>query len=82
MLAAGQPRADEDALRTAQEFNQQLRLRLAVAKKKLELPSAGDLGLFRTIKYGVEGTGMAPWDDRLSDREIWQVVNYVKSIQL
>lgn len=42
----------------------------------------GDLAIFRTIRYGVEGTGMAPWPpDKLSDEEVWQTVNYVKSLQ-
>ena len=42
---------------------------------------AGDLAVFRTIKYGVEGSGMAPWDGRMSDDECWQVVNFVKTLQ-
>ncbi len=40
-----------------------------------------DLSVFRTIKYGVDGTGMAPWDGRMTDEETWAVVHYVKSIQ-
>ena len=40
----------------------------------------GDLALFRTIKYGVKGGGMAPWDGRMTDDECWQVVNYVKTL--
>lgn len=42
----------------------------------------GDLALFRTIRHGVEGTGMAPWPpDKLSDEEVWQTVNFVKTLQ-
>jgi high-affinity iron transporter len=42
---------------------------------------AGELGIFRTVKYGVEGTGMAPLEGVLTDEQIWQVTAYVKSIQ-
>lgn len=41
----------------------------------------GDLGLFRTTKYGVEGTGMAAWEGRMTDEECWQVVNFVRTLQ-
>lgn len=41
----------------------------------------GDLGIFRTTKYGVEGTGMAGWEGRMTDEECWQVVNYVRTLQ-
>ncbi len=39
------------------------------------------LALFRTIKYGSEGTGMAPWEGRMTDQEIWAVAFYVRGIQ-
>ncbi len=42
---------------------------------------SGSLAVFRTVKYGVEGTGMAPWEGRMTDEECWKVVDYVKSIQ-
>lgn len=42
---------------------------------------AGDHGVFRTIKYGVEGTGMAPLEGLLTDEQIWQVTAYVRSVQ-
>jgi mono/diheme cytochrome c family protein len=42
---------------------------------------AGDLAVFRTIKYGVDGTGMAPLEGVLTDEQIWQVTHYVRSIQ-
>lgn len=41
----------------------------------------GDLAIFRTGKYGSKGTGMAGFDGRLSDDEIWQTVNYIKTLQ-
>ena len=41
----------------------------------------GDLGIFRTIKYGIEGGGMAPWEGRMTDDECWQVSNYVRTMQ-
>lgn len=41
----------------------------------------GDLGLFRTVKYGVDGTGMTGWADRMKDDESWAVVNYVRTLQ-
>ena len=41
----------------------------------------GDLGIFRSIKYGSDGTGMTGWADRMKDDESWQVVNYVRTLQ-
>jgi mono/diheme cytochrome c family protein len=41
----------------------------------------GDLGIFRTGKYGVTGTGMAPWQGRMTDEQIWQTVAYVRTLQ-
>ena len=41
----------------------------------------GDLGIFRTVKYGSEGTGMAPWEGRMSDDDIWKVTNFVRTLQ-
>jgi mono/diheme cytochrome c family protein len=35
--------------------------------------------LFWAIKNGVDGTAMLPWDGRLSDREIWMVVTYLRT---
>lgn len=34
--------------------------------------------LFYAIKHGVEGTTMLPWASRLSDREIWYLVSYIR----
>lgn len=41
----------------------------------------GELAIFRTIKYGVDGSGMAPWEGRMTDDECWQVANYVRTLQ-
>ncbi|MBI3924318.1 MAG: c-type cytochrome [Armatimonadetes bacterium] len=41
----------------------------------------GDLAIFRSAKYGVPDTGMAPWEGRLSDDELWQITTFVKSLQ-
>ena len=43
---------------------------------------AGDAGIFRTVKYGIKGTWMAPWDGRMSDHEIWKVSQYVRCLQV
>jgi mono/diheme cytochrome c family protein len=45
------------------------------------LYGTGKLAIFRTTKYGIDRTGMAPWKDRLSDDEIWQTVYFVRSLQ-
>lgn len=50
----------------------------AVAEYKY---GVGDLALFRTIKYGVQGGGMAPWNGRMTDDECWQVVSFIKTYQ-
>ncbi len=39
-------------------------------------------GIFRTIKYGVPQTGMAPWEDRMTDSEIWATTRFVRSLQV
>ena len=42
----------------------------------------GELGIFRTAKFGIEGTGMIGWGDaRLTDEEIWQTTAYVRAQQ-
>jgi high-affinity iron transporter len=40
-----------------------------------------ELAIFRTAKYGIENTGMAPWEGRMSDDEIWKVVFFVRGLQ-
>jgi cbb3-type cytochrome c oxidase subunit III len=40
-----------------------------------------ELGVFRSSKYGIEGTGMAPWDGILSNDELWNITQYVRFLQ-
>ncbi len=40
-----------------------------------------DLGVYRTTAYGIDGTGMAPWEGILSSDEIWSLVHFVRSEQ-
>lgn len=42
---------------------------------------AGDRGLYRTIFYGVDGTGMAPMEGTLKPEEVWQVVHFVHTLE-
>ena len=42
-----------------------------------ELPT--DLDLFQIVGKGMPGTSMPEWQGILSDEEIWQVVDYIKS---
>jgi putative heme-binding domain-containing protein len=39
-----------------------------------------DTDLFRTIRNGVPGTGMPPFE-RLTDEEVWQLVSYIHGLQ-
>ena len=38
--------------------------------------------IYRTAMYGIEGTGMAPWDGMLYPDEVWAVTHYVRSQQM
>jgi mono/diheme cytochrome c family protein len=40
-----------------------------------------ELGLFRTSKYGVDGTGMVPWEGIMTDDDLWNVTFYVQFLQ-
>ncbi len=37
--------------------------------------------IFTTISKGVSGTLMVPWKGRISDQDIWNLVNYLRSLQ-
>lgn len=39
-----------------------------------------DSDIFRTITRGVPGTMMPPWEDLLSERERWELVEYITSL--
>lgn len=41
----------------------------------------GDRGVYRTIFYGVDGTGMAPLEGVLTPEQVWDVVHYVHTLQ-
>ncbi len=41
----------------------------------------GDHGIYRTVFYGVDGTGMAPLEGVLTPEQIWNVVHYVHTLQ-
>jgi mono/diheme cytochrome c family protein len=43
------------------------------------LHSEGDL--FRFVRDGISGTAMPPWEGKLSDQEIWHVVNYIMTFE-
>ena len=41
----------------------------------------GELGIYRTVYYGVDGTGMAPLEGVLTPDQVWDVTHYVRSLQ-
>lgn len=40
-----------------------------------------DLALYRTGTYGIEGTGMAPWDGIIAPEDQWAIGHYIRTIQ-
>lgn len=42
---------------------------------------SGDLGVYRSVRFGIPGTGMAAFT-QLSNREVWDVVHFVGVLQL
>lgn len=38
------------------------------------------LAVYRTGMYGIEGTGMAPWEGVISPEEMWEIVGFVESL--
>ena len=40
-----------------------------------------ELAVYRTGRYGVDGTGMVPWDGILSNEELWCITHYVMFLQ-
>lgn len=40
-----------------------------------------DHAIYRTVYYGVEGTGMAPLEGVLTPEQIWNVTHYVQTLQ-
>ncbi|MES1219307.1 MAG: c-type cytochrome, partial [Bacteroidota bacterium] len=44
--------------------------------------NGGDIkSIFRTIKYGVDGKGMASWQTNFSPKQIAQIASYIKSLK-
>lgn len=39
------------------------------------------MAVYRTGMYGVEGTGMAPWDGIIEPKDMWDIVAYVETLQ-
>ena len=52
----------------------------APADLTIHVPLHPDRDLFRFIHDGIPGTAMAPLGARLSDNEIWNLVNYIKTL--
>jgi hypothetical protein len=42
---------------------------------------SSDVDIFRVIKRGVPTTMMPGFDGRVRDREIWSIVNYLRSLR-
>ncbi|MBM3943374.1 MAG: c-type cytochrome [SAR202 cluster bacterium] len=47
----------------------------------LHAPLHPDIVLAGFISDGVPGTAMAPWRGRLTDEEVWHVINYLRSLK-
>ena len=47
----------------------------------VHVPLHPESDLFRFIRDGIPGTGMAPLDDRLTEEQIWHVVNYIRTLE-
>ena len=53
----------------------------APADLTVHVPLHPDRGLFEFIRDGVPGTAMAPLGDKLSDDEIWHLINYIQTLE-
>ena len=47
----------------------------------VHVPLHPDRDLYRFIDEGIEGTAMAPLGDRLTEEEIWHVINYIQTLE-
>ncbi len=47
----------------------------------IHVPLHPDRDLYRFIDEGIEGTAMAPLGDRLTEEEIWHVINYIQTLE-
>ncbi len=47
----------------------------------VHVPLHPDQGLFEFIQEGIPGTAMAPLGDKLSEDEIWHIINYIQTLK-
>ena len=47
----------------------------------VHVPLHSEADLFRFIRDGIPGTGMAPLGDQLTGEQIWHVVNYIRTLE-
>ena len=47
----------------------------------VHVPLHPDRALFEFIQEGIPGTAMAPLGDKLSDDEIWHIINYIQALK-
>jgi copper transport protein len=47
----------------------------------VHVPLHFDQAMFNFIKNGIPGTSMGPLGDKLTDEEIWHVINYIKTFE-
>ena len=47
----------------------------------VHVPLHSERDLFRFVHDGVPGTSMAPLGDRLTDEDIWHVINYIRTFE-
>lgn len=47
----------------------------------IHVPLHAEADLFRFIRDGIPGTGMAPLGDRLTKEQMWHVVNYIRTLE-
>ena len=47
----------------------------------VHVPLHPEADLFRFIRDGIPGTGMAPLGSQLSEEQIWHVVNYIRTLE-
>ncbi len=52
----------------------------AAADLVMHVPMHGDAELFDFIALGIEGTAMTGFGERLSDDEIWHMVNFIRAL--
>jgi cytochrome c oxidase cbb3-type subunit 2 len=55
-------------------------VRLVSFRNGVFISGTNDQDLFRTISTGARGTNMEAYRDQLTEQEIWQVVDYIRSL--